>query len=192
MAEPAVMVEVVKAAGSFLVATKNMVFSKRSMAALASLCALGAFAPARWWDCMGMVKSNAFCKEHHEYLVLGCCVAALTFVWLVVQVVWNKKAKERRFDKTMRSLSDVEVQALCNAYYNRGKYSIPSCAAELQSLNELQLIVVPKEPGNFGGQEFVLRPEVTAYLKDKNNYFTKRGIKPQKPEEPGLPFCAVL
>lgn len=83
------------------------------------------------------------------------------------------------------------MKALCNTYYNEGKYSLPSGSAELESLKKKRLIEVSPESGTFGGQEFMLSLKVYEYFRKHAVFFEKQGIEPDPLEEGKVPFFTV-
>lgn len=192
MAEPSIIAEIIKSIHVPFLAVKDAVLSIRGMVFLLCASSVGAFVPLAWWNKIGMLKIGRFCAANYEWFLLGVGISLLLLILLLIQDKWESRKRKKEFDSLMSTLNPAEVKALCNAFHNNGKYSIPSCAAELESLKKHDLIVVSSEPGNFGGREFVLSHDVCMYLKVHTDYFSKRGVAPDPPAEARAPFFAVV
>ena len=192
MAETSTAVEIVKLIQATILAVKDTIFSIAGMTFVFCVSIVGAFVPLSWWNNIRMPKVGSFCIAEKEWFLLGMGISFLMLALLVILRYLRKRGQEKEFVVLMSSLNLAEVKALCNAFHYNGKYSLPSCAVELESLRKHNLIIVSPEPGNFGGQEFVLSHTVSEYLREHGDYFIRRGVKPDPPIEDRLPYFAIV
>ena len=199
MAEPATALEFNKLIVSTLLAVRDAFLSITFMMFFLIIAAISAFIPLSWWEWVKMPCVGKVCQEYREIALLAFGISLIILIIrfvrdiiLYVRDIWCKCREESRFADLMENLPPVEMKALCNAYHNGGKYSPPSCYAEIESLKKKRLIVVSPESGSFGGQEFTLSDKTYAYIKKHSDFFAKRGIEPDPPEEDKVPFCAVV
>lgn len=199
MADPTAFIAISKLIVSTLLAIRDAFLSITFMMFCLIIAAISAFVPLSWWEWATMSSVGKFCREYREIALLAFGISLIILIIrfvrniiLYVRDIWCKRKDESRFADLMENLPPVEMKALCNAYHNGGKYSLPSCYAEIESLKKKGLIVVSPESGSFGGQEFTLSDKTYAYIKEHSDFFAKRGIEPDPPEEDEVPFCAVV
>ena len=96
------------------------------------------------------------------------------------------------FDQMMRSLPKGELQALCNACFNNGKWSLYSSSVVLTSLKQKQLILASETEGIFGSIEFALTDRARDYLTKHPDFFSNQNIFPEQEDtEQHFPYAII-
>ncbi len=157
-----------------MIALKNFVFSVGVMSFCVGCGVVTAFSPLEWWKKIGLPNMGKYFKEYHEVILIITIIVIVILVVRLIRIPFSQW-------KLMRALNPSEKQVLCNAYYNEGKYSLPSNAVELKSLAKYGLIIVSEESDQWGGQEFSLFKGTKRYLEKHPDYFEKCGVKPEPP-----------
>ena len=191
MADPSTTVEICKLIVSLFLGLKNAIVSIRFMSFLVVIAGISAYVPLSWWD-NKFPTVGKLCQAHHEVALITFWLALIVIVILYVGNIFRKHKEESDFAQLMEALTPVEMKALCNANHNGGKYSLPSCYAELESLKNKGLIVPSPESGSFGGQEFTLTRKAFLYIKGHKDFFTKQGIEPDPPDDDKVPYFARI
>lgn len=185
-------IEICKLIVSVFMAIKNALLSIKFLVFCLIIGAISAFVPLSWWKWVKMPVVGKFCQVHHEFTILIFSLVLIVVSILYVGGIWHRHKEELRFSGLMESLTPVEMKAVCNAYYNGGKYSLPSCYAEIESLKKKELIMVSHKSDFLGEQEFVLPRKTHDYIGSHTDFFEKRGVKPDSPDNDKFTYGGMI
>lgn len=166
------------------------VFSKWGMALICLASLALRLNPLDWMGRARLEGLSGFANAHGEALV---CFAIFFGVMLAVRFAkdrWQRYADAQAFNGRMKGLTLAELQVVCNAFNNAGKWRLSSACAALEALCDKGIITAAKESGTFSEIEVLLTQEALDYINKHPTLFKERSVAPEAQDE-SLPFFDV-
>lgn len=185
-------IELIAKCLDYLIKFWKWIFSVGTMSILCGVALVIYFFPSSILKKIGLLKFNNHILSWSEEILWVAIGSGFLAVLLLVMEKYAAHKENCAFDQMMGLLSKEELQALCNTYFNNGKWSLYSSSVVLTSLKQKQLILASETEGNFGSIEFALTDRARDYLTKHPDFFSNQKISPEQEDvERHFPYAII-